>query len=316
MARINVTQQDKDYASEVHPLDYLMARGEGLTRKGLNYYRHNEHDSLVINTNGKWIWNSQSVGGHGAISLARKLFNMGYLEAVVDIVQMTKGIEKRDFSNNIKGEFLYPKQYETNNSKELIDYLTQQRCLDPRIIQDLLKKGLIVQDKLKNVVFKWMENGEIVGADVQGTKQMADGKYFKHIMTNSKADGGFIYDVGVPDKIAFFESAIDSLSYLQLKNENNIRLVSMSGLKPQTVITHLRKFIETCIEQNKPIKSVVMGVDNDKAGNTFRDQWQYIIGESVLKNEVPQFKDWNKDLVELSKNLQIERGGIFETGSH
>jgi len=145
---------------------------------------------------------------------------------------------------------------------------------------------------------------------------MADGKYFKHIMTNSKADGGFSYDVGVPDKIGFFESAIDALSYLQLKNENNIRLVSMSGLKPQTVMTHLRKFIETCREQNKPIKSVIMGVDNDTAGNTFRDQWQYIIGESVLKNEVPQFKDWNKDLVELSKNLQIERGGIYETGSH
>jgi len=40
------------------------------------------------------------------------------------------------------------------------------------LVDWLIKKDLIVQDKKKNVVFKWRENGgkgEIVGADRQGT---------------------------------------------------------------------------------------------------------------------------------------------------
>ncbi len=302
-----VTEKEKKLAAEVHPYDYLTAKGVGLQKKG-RYFAHPDHDSLQINSNGKWYWNSRGVGGYGAISLAKSLYDLGYLEAVIDINQTTNGLSPTDFTKHVKGKFNYPSYYETKNTDSIFSYLTEKRMLDKEIVQSLIDQNLIVQDKLNNIIFKWMENGEIVGATIQGTKPMENGGYFKNIMENSKEDGAFYFDVGQPNKIAFFESVIDGISYLQLKPTENIRIVGLSGLKPQAVMNHLKQFLAYTQQHQLHIENVIIAVDNDKAGKEFSMQWEHVIGEEVLLFEVPQKKDWNEDLIELKKNeLTLER---------
>ncbi|WP_252314391.1 hypothetical protein [Sinobaca sp. H24] len=47
------------------------------------------------------------------------------------------------------------------------------------------------------MVFKWKDKeGEVVGADRQGTKQLDNGGYFKGMIANSKDTGGFSIDIG------------------------------------------------------------------------------------------------------------------------
>ncbi len=63
------------------------------------------------------------------------------------------------------------------------------------------------------------------------------------ILRNSHGSAGFSVDIGNPKSIYLFESPIDVLSYWSTKKERlkNTRLVSMSGLKRQTMIEEIKQ---------------------------------------------------------------------------
>ena len=295
-------------ASKVHIVDFMIANGEPIERTGSSYFKHKNHDSLVLNTNGQWYWNSESIGGHGSISLARKFYDIGFVDAVNKI----NGMEiTKQFENEIQEEkkpFVYPKEYETNTIDNAMKYLSEERMLDPKIVLALKKHDLIAEDKMKNIVFKWKDReGIIVGGDRQGTQKMENKRgTFKQFMPNSKGDAGFRLDVGKPDKIAFFESPIDALSYFDLKRPQNIRLQSLSGLKVQTMLTSLREFaVDT---KNQSDVKVILAVDNDKAGQEFIEKWKpYIDSNDSWEIDKSKNKDWNDDLKEAKQAELIKQ---------
>lgn len=298
-----MNKQEIDAAAKVHPVDYLLAKGEPLESTGHAYYKHKVHDSLVIHDSGNWFWNSRNVGGHGSITLAREFYNMKFQDAVREINKM--GIEplKNREKTFVKEEFRYPVEYEVKGIENAKRYLVEVRKLDPKIVDALDKHKLIAEDKKQNIVFKWVNsNGEIEGADRQGTIP-TEGKrgYFKGIAANSKEDGGFGLDIGTPTKIAFFESPIDALSYFDLHRPSNIRLKSMSGLKDQVVMTSLKEILRECTERKEPVEKVIFGVDNDPAGHTFVEKWEPLIGEEMLSIEYSNEKDWNEELKKKRK---------------
>lgn len=96
---------------------------------------------------------------------------------------------------------------------------------------------------------------------------------FKQIVPNyEKINAGFTVDVGKPDKINkmyFYEDPIDMLSHWSIKQNQikDARLVSMHGLKAQTVI----ESIMDASKEGLKIKEIIMAVDNDKAGREFLD---------------------------------------------
>lgn len=58
---------------------------------------------------------------------------------------------------------------------EIKRYLIDERKIDPRLVNWLIKKDLIAQDKKNNVVFKWREEGgkgQVIGMNRQGTVKM------------------------------------------------------------------------------------------------------------------------------------------------
>jgi 5S rRNA maturation endonuclease (ribonuclease M5) len=295
-------------ASKVHIVDFMIANGEPIERTGSSYFKHKNHDSLVLNTNGQWYWNSESIGGHGSISLARKFYDIGFVDAVNKI----NGMEiTKQFENEIQEEkkpFVYPKEYETNTIDNAMKYLSEERMLDPKIVLALKKHDLIAEDKMKNIFFKWKDReGIIVGGDRQGTQKMENKRgTFKQLMPNSKGDAGFKLDVGKPDKIAFFESPIDALSYFDLKRPQNIRLQSLSGLKVQTMLTSLREFaVDT---KNQSDVKVILAVDNDKAGQEFIEKWKpYMDSNDSWEIDKSKNKDWNDDLKEAKQAELIKQ---------
>lgn len=308
-----VGREEVQKANDVHVLDYLHAKGENLQQQG-RYFRHPEHDSLVIKDSGHWYWNSRSKGGYGAISFAREFYDMSFQDAVRDVNEhsVSKHFSKQA-KRHVAKEFEYPKHHEVKTQDNISRYLTKERMIDPRIVAALIKNDLLAEDKLKNGVFKWKDSdGKIVGGDRQGTVKMENKRgTFKQILANSKEDGGFRLDIGTPNKIALFESPIDALSYFELKRPENIRLLSMSGLKDQSATSGIREFIKDCKERGAVVEQVILAVDNDEAGKRFVERWSNLLAN--IEVDLPKNKDWNLDLVEVkTKQKELVAGKPME----
>ncbi|RKD26507.1 hypothetical protein BEP19_16860 [Ammoniphilus oxalaticus] len=304
-----VSEKEIQKASDVHLLDYLQTKGEGLIQQG-KYFRHAEHDSLVIRNDGKWFWNSRGEGGHGPISFARAFYNLSFQDAVRDVNQLS--IDKTltdDLKKASEQGFIYPKQYEADTQKHVRRYLVQERKIDPRLVDSLIKNGYLAEDQRKNCVFKWRDSkGDIVGADRQGTIRTSNGT-FKQIAADSKEDGGFRVDVGTPNQIALFESPIDAISYYELFQLQNIRLQSMSGLKDRTANTAIKELIQECHARDERVEKVIFAVDNDEAGKGFAQRWKSLLTQADI--HVPIHKDWNVDL-QKRKEQQKKKEPVYE----
>ncbi|MFP7176452.1 toprim domain-containing protein [Priestia filamentosa] len=283
-------------AKEADLLSYLESKGETFKKEG-KYYRHTEHDSLIIRDN-MYAWNSRNEKGYGAINFAKMYYNLSFVEAVQDINDRNLKTFTRSHSNEQESTkpFQYPQHLEVKNQDKLKHYLIQERKIDPRLVQWLLQKDLIAQDKRNNIVFKWREQGgkgNIIGADRQGTIKMDHGRgSFKQVLPNAKKDAGFTVDVGKPTKLYMFESPVDLLSYWSLQKEKlqGARLVSMNGLKSRTV---LQSFIEAR-KEGSDIKKVVLSVDNDESGKKFIQKMHLLLKEDMIQPNLPsRGKDWN-----------------------
>ncbi|MBM0067946.1 DUF3991 and toprim domain-containing protein [Alkalicoccobacillus gibsonii] len=292
-------------ARNVDLIDYLESKGETFTKEG-NYYRHTEHDSLLIRDN-MYAWNSRGEKGHGAIDFAMMYFNMSFPQAVMDLTNGDyRSVEKQTQQEKVE-PYKYPKHYEVDSTKELKSYLMEERKIHPKVVQWALKNEYIVQDQKKNIVFPWKnEKGEIVGANRQGTVDMGNGRRFKGVDKHSQQPGGFHFDVGKPEKLIVFEDAIDALSYYSIKQKDvqNARLVSMSGVKPDVITQQVKQMVA----EGHQVKQVVLAVDNDKGGHEFVETItskmrpsDKLVKDDAAKEqffqvEQPTKKDWNDDL--------------------
>lgn len=304
-----VDKSEIDKANQVDLVAYAESKGESFVNQG-QYHRHNKHDSLLI-TGNKWFWNSQQVGGYGAISFAKEFYDMSFPEAVQDINSMN--IEKKNEitkSEYRKENFKYPKEYESKSTDNIKKYLVDERMLSPKVVDWLIEKDLIAEDRLKNVVFKWRENGgkgDIVGSDRQGTIPMDNGKYFKQVVANSDEKSGFQIDIGKPKQLIVCESPIDMLSYWQLKIKElkDVRLLSMSGLKDMTFLHS----VTSLQRQGFDVEKVIMAVDNDEAGRNFikKANDSYTFKEGTFVTDTPINKDWNEDLQKKHKRENVIR---------
>ena len=173
--------------------------------------------------------------------------------------------------------------------RKVFAYLCQTRKIDSKIVSDLVRNGLLYQDKRGNAVFVHRdEDGKIVGAELQGTNSY---QRFKGVAAGT-SDSLFAVKIGTPDRAYVFESAIDLLSFRQLANpakiENSV-LVSMAGLKPNS----LKSLSERGL-------NLYACVDNDEAGIKFTNNNGLIPCNRILaENSV---KDFNELLQTIERN--------------
>ena len=240
--RKHVNEGEIMKARDIDLLSYLKAKGETFVKEG-KYYRHTEHDSLLIKGN-MYAWNSRNETGYGAISFARMYYGMSFPQAVLDInkgdyKELSQSHEQPSVSPS-KEPFGYPKELEVKDQSKVKDYLIRERKIDLGLVNWLLQKDLIAQDKRNNMVFKWREHGvkgKVVGAGRQGTAPIKNKRgSFKQVLPNDNPHTGFSVDVGHPNKIHFFESPID-LSYWSIQENSlqNTCLISMNGLMPNLI---------------------------------------------------------------------------------
>lgn len=195
-----------------------------------------------------------------------------------------------------------------HEKKRIFAYLTKERKIDSKLVQELVDKKLLYQGSVKykdkdgneqyakgNAVFVQKDmKGNIVGAEIHGTNKY---KRFKKI-EGAGDENLFQYAIGTPKKVYAFESTIDLLSFKMLANPEKIKdslLVSMGGLKPNA----LKKF------QASGLK-IYSCVDNDEKGKKFNEVNGFQSAGRKLSEE--GVKDWNellqKRVQSLRKNIE------------
>ena len=324
-----------------------------LVRSGRDY-RWKEHDSLVISPDKNlWKWFSRNTGGD-AISLVETIKEVDFNQSV-DFLNDGNFKEFQMVERAQEDFKYYLEKYEQPFSAGR-DYLRNQRGLSDETIDYFLKQGVLAQANAKLdyfaegndgvttnaiepvIVFKSLSSsGEVVGASLQGIQENWE-KWPKHgyakvIMKNSDPMTGIHVDIGSPKRLIFTESPIDLMSYYELHKDSlqDVRLVSMDGLKESTIGRHLSQIqaeisgkplrwtpeqladgLQVAIdhhffEDGKNADLITLALDNDEAGRTFIQELE--AKGAVINSDLPELRpgqdkmDWN----DVLKNQQEEK---------
>ena len=324
-----------------------------LVRSGRDY-RWKEHDSLVISPDKNlWKWFSRNTGGD-AISLVETIKEVDFNQSV-DFLNDGNFKEFQMVERSQEDFKYYLEKYEQPLSAGR-DYLRNQRGLSDETIDYFLEQGVLAQANAKLdyfaegssgnstnaiepvIVFKSLSSsGEVVGASLQGIQENWE-KWPKHgyakvIMKNSDPMTGIHVDIGSPKRLIFTESPIDLMSYYELHKDSlqDVRLVSMDGLKESTIGRHLSQIqaeisgkplrwtpeqladgLQVAIdhhffEDGKNADLITLALDNDEAGRTFIQELE--AKGAVINSDLPELRpgqdktDWN----DVLKNQQEEK---------
>ena len=324
-----------------------------LVRSGRDY-RWKEHDSLVISPDKNlWKWFSRNTGGD-SISLVETIKEVDFNQSV-DFLNDGNFKEFQMVERPQEDFKYYLEKYEQPLSAGR-DYLRNQRGLSDETIDYFLEQGVLAQANAKLdyfaegnggvttnavepvIVFKSLSSsGEVVGASLQGIHENWE-KWPKHgyakvIMKNSDPMTGIHVDIGSPKRLIFTESPIDLMSYYELHKDSlqDVRLVSMDGLKESTIGRHLSQIkaemsgkaliwtpeqladgLQVAIdhhffENEENADLITLALDNDNAGRTFIQELE--AKGAVINSDLPELRpgqdktDWN----DVLKNRQEDK---------
>ena len=333
-----------------------------LVRSGRDY-RWKEHDSLVISPDKNlWKWFSRNTGGD-AISLVETIKEVDFNQSV-DFLNDGNFKEFQMVERPQEDFKYYLEKYEQPFSAGR-DYLRNQRGLSDETIDYFLEQGVLAQANAKLdyfaegtggvttnaiepvIVFKSLSSsGEVVGASLQGIQENWE-KWPKHgyakvIMKNSDPMTGIHVDIGSPKRLIFTESPIDLMSYYELHKDSlqDVRLVSMDGLKESTIGRHLSQIqaeisgkplrwtpeqmadgLQVAIdhhffEDGKNADLITLALDNDKAGRTFIQELE--AKGAVINSDLPELRsgqdktDWNDVLKSQHEEKSDSRKSEYE----
>ena len=294
-----IKQHIIDKARRTNLGEYLQGIGEPIKKDGSSgWYRHKTHNSLVF-LKGLYYWNSRSENGN-AIDYLTRYMGMDFETAVTALVGFVPAPseKEKEIAEKTKKDLVLANDY-----RRAFAYLQKSRGISPGLIQELIKSGHLKQEaKTNNAVFvMYDENNERVGAELEGT--LSD-RRFKGVESGSKYGYGFNLrypkSADIYNYCLFFESAIDLLSFVDLKTSHHRKsfdsciLVSMVGLKIN-VLEHMCKTFNGL---------PVICVDNDTAADEF-----IATVDSKSENFLPyrvhrpdkQYKDWNEQLQATQK---------------
>jgi hypothetical protein len=285
-------------------------------------YRCNEHPSLAVkNDRRSWYWHSRDLGGFGAVDYLMKAEGMTFRDAVTVITGATPPAAatqpQPEQSPEQPKSLVLPEK--TGIPLRLLNYLCNERGIDSDIVNWLLQKEMLYEDRLSNIVFVGFDKqGKARFASLRGTHGDAR---FRSDCAGSDKRYGFTMAANTPcNHLFIFESPIDAMSHASLakaatggsevwKMEPRLSLGGTSDAA-----------LDFFLNQHKEIKSLVFCLDNDEPGRraAVKIAREYALRGYMAFNEPPCGKDYNEDLKALRAQerdriqRKNERRGLYE----
>jgi len=241
---------------------------------------------LISVTRQKFMnWNN-GTGGGGAIDLVMHIKGYNFIDSVIWLSEKIPSclIEKSLTVEYSSKKILKLPQRDDNKLLQVKNYLINNRCIDSKLIENVIDTGKIYADYRGNAVFLLLgKEKKVVGAELRGTSN----KCWRGLAPGSiKNDGCFYIKVENSRSIVLCESAIDALSFVTLNPKYTA--ISTSGLNPNP------SWLLSLVQKNYKI---YCGFDSDKAGNIFATKIMNIYPK--IKRLSPHKKDWNDLLISI-----------------
>ena len=267
-------------------------------------YRCKQHPSLAIKDNRlSWYWQSKGIGGHGVLDYLTKVENMPFRDAVGVVVD-TSLILAVPSPSAPQPQATKPKVLilpeKAGIPLKLLTYLCSKRGIDSDIVNALMQKEMLYEDRRGNVVFVgYDEHGKARFASLRGTYGDCS---FRGDCLGSDKRYSFNLAANMPsERLYIFESPIDLMSHASLDKaiwQQHNRL-SLSGTSDTAIPFFLN--------QHNAVKELVFCLDNDSAGRDAAVNMARKYAEKGYHTrlELPQGKDFNEDLLTtLSKSIR------------
>ena len=256
-----VTDEDIKRANDVDIVQFIQQNGIDLKSVGRGRYHSKQYSSLVVlSTNNRFYHNATGVKG-GVIDFAQKMLGIEHFVDAVNYINNGE-YDQAKYVAVEREDYVYDPTKESPDFLKAHDYLVNERKIDAGIVNGLhQRKGLIRQDIYGNVLFPFIENGEIVGCSV---RQTVPNDKFPNQRTQlwSAENRGWNFLNGEPKNLKFFEDPIDALSYMsihkdKLKTElKDTWFISLHGSATKHGVVH--HFMSEAL--NHHVKDVVKNV--------------------------------------------------------
>lgn len=329
MAKLTAEQKAKLKALPIQ--GYMDWKGIKYVQESATSLRGVEHDSLVVRTNrNQFVWNSTGYSGDLVNFIHYYELGKGDNDSKSEALKRRMAYGRYVQGEHIDVEKIYEakpnhvfdwqKIRKLNDASDAKRYLVEERKLNEKFVEKLFDQGKAFQGiafdyagrrQTGPVLFPWHDvNGNIVGADKQGTTQDFDNfskrGTLKQVIGGSNTRTGYNLGFGKGNEtLVLFESPIDLLSYAQQNHselaKENARLLSVSG----TDAKRGGFVINDYFEANKGnFKKIVLATDKDIAGCQAADLYNRVRfknpltqKEILVVRQVPKYgKDWNEQL--------------------
>ena len=262
-----------------------------------NSYRCKQHPSLAVKADRRsFYWHSKGVGGFGVLDYLTKVENMPFREAMGMVVgSLPIATEAKVESPKV---LVLPEK--AGIPLKLYDYLCLKRDIDSDIVNTLMQKEMLYEDKRGNVVFVgYDERNKPRFASLRGTH----GDFRGDCLGSDKRYGFNMAADAPSERLYIFESAIDAMSHASLDKstwEQHHRL-SLSGTSDTAV--------QFFLNQHREVKELAFCLDNDPVGREVAVSLarKYAGKGYLTRIELPSAKDFNGDLQERKLQLQARK---------
>jgi len=239
-----VTDEEIQRANDVDIVHFIQGNGIDLYPVGRRgRYESKQYSSLVVlSSNNRFYHNATDRKG-GTIDFAQKMLGIEHFVDAVNYINNGE-YDQATYVEIERGDYTYNQTKESPDFRVAHDYLVNERKIDVGIVKGLHeRKGLIRQDIHGNVLFPFIEQGEIVGCSV---RQTVPNEQFPKQWTQlwSAEFRGWNFLNGEPENLKFFEDPIDVLSYMsihkdKLKTElKNTWFISLHGAATKYDVVH------------------------------------------------------------------------------
>lgn len=277
-----------------------------------SYYTLKEHDSVRIDPR-KNIFFRNSTGDRGTVIdfvVAFKGVSCGEaIKLLCDEIELPKVYKEQNSVPQKKKELILPAK--ARNMKNVFAYLVKTRCINQKIVQEMVDRDMLYQDERNNCVFvSRNENGKSVFATVRGTN--TDKKWVGDVSGCDYSHSFFIDNCS--RNLIVTESVIDAMSMMDIKeqkgeNHQEYNYLSVSGLgkSREALGYHLGKTLYDI---------VFLAFDNDDKGRKIAKEMKKHI-ESINQDIsvsmlIPEAaKDWNEELQKEKGCFRHEEGEIL-----
>lgn len=277
-----------------------------------SYYTLKEHDSVRIDPR-KNIFFRNSTGDRGTVIdfvMAFKGVSCGEaIKLLCDEIELPKVYKEQNSVPQKKKELILPAK--ARNMKNVFAYLVKTRCINQKIVQEMVDRDMLYQDERNNCVFvSRNENGKSVFATVRGTN--TDKKWVGDVSGCDYSHSFFIDNCS--RNLIVTESVIDAMSLMDIKeqkgeNHQEYNYLSVSGLgkSREALGYHLGKTLYDI---------VFLAFDNDNKGREIAKEMKKHI-ESINQDIsvsmlIPEAaKDWNEELQKEKGCFRHEEGEIL-----